>query len=79
MGMAEIAIASLYVVTYSSWKRRSPTGTVRSSAWVTMTNGQTNASHVSRPRASAGRCLSKPGGPCQAHLRPWDPRPVTTR
>lgn len=48
MAMAEIAITSLYVVTYSSWKRRSPRGTVRSSSWVTMMNGQTNASHVSR-------------------------------
>ena len=48
MAMAEIAITSLYVVTYSSWKRRSPSGTVLSSSWVTTMSGQTNASHVSR-------------------------------
>jgi hypothetical protein len=40
MAMAEIAITSLYVVTYSSWKRRSPSGIVLSSSWVTTMRGQ---------------------------------------
>ena len=30
------------------------------------------------PLASGARCLPKPGGRGQAHLRPWDPRAVTT-
>ena len=53
MATAEIAMTSLYFVTFSSENRWRPSGTVRRSSCVTMMNGQTNASHVSRQMKNA--------------------------